>query len=77
VTNQPLTYELPVAAEPLGETMDIRDVAELLGCSAWTVRHRYLPHGLPYLRVSPRGKLVFFRNQITRWIFERQKKGGF
>jgi hypothetical protein len=75
--NQSVAYELRAPHEPLGETMDIQEVVELLGCSAWTVRNRYLALGLPHLRVSPRGKLIFFREQITRWIFERQTKGGF
>src|SRR5436305_1938857 len=49
---------------PLGEPMDIEDVAELLGCSVWTVRQRYLPEGLPHLRASTRGRFIFFRKQV-------------
>jgi hypothetical protein len=77
--------ELPVAVpEPtpgvktanhdlLGEPLSIRDVARLLGCSVWTVRQRCLPQGLPYFRVAHSGKLMFYRNQVTRWILEKQK----
>ena len=77
--------ELPVALpEPrseartanhdlLGEPLTIRDVARLLGCSVWTVRQRCLPQGLPYFRVAHSGKLMFYRNQVTRWILEKQK----
>ena len=57
----------------LGEPMTIRDVAALLGCSPWTVRQKYVPQGLPYLRASHSGKLVFFRNQVVDWILKHQK----
>src|SRR5262249_13437123 len=43
---------------PLGIAIDIEEVAALLGCSVWTVRQKYLPQGLPYLRASVTGKLV-------------------
>ena len=57
----------------LGEPLSIRDVARLLGCSVWTVRQRCLPQGLPYFRVANSGKLIFYRNQVTHWILEKQK----
>lgn len=60
----------------LGEPMGIEEVAMLLGCSVWTVRQRYLPHGLPHLRASARGRFVFFHRQILDWVLERQTKGG-
>jgi predicted site-specific integrase-resolvase len=53
--------------------MDIEDVAELLGCSVWTVRQRYLPEGLPHIRASARGRFIFFREQVIDWILNRQK----
>jgi len=62
--------------EPLGAPLSIRDVARLFGCSIWTVRQRYLPQGLPYLRTGPNSKLIFFRDQVVRWILENQQKGG-
>jgi hypothetical protein len=58
--------------EPLGEPLTIAEVATLLGCSPWTIRQRYLPQGLPHLRATTEGKLVFFRAQIISWILERQ-----
>ena len=61
------------ALSRLGEPMDIEDVAELLGCSVWTVRQRYLPAGLPHIRASARGRFVFFRKQVIDWILKRQK----
>jgi AraC-like DNA-binding protein len=61
---------------PIGRPLTIEDVAALLGCSPWTVRQRYLRLGLPYLRTSATGKLIFFREQVTQWILERQEKGG-
>jgi hypothetical protein len=60
----------------LGDPMDIGQVAALLGCSAWTVRQRYLPQGLPHLRACTSGKLVFFRKQVIDWILKRQKQKG-
>ena len=66
----------PQANDALGEPLSIRAVARLIGCSAWTVRHRYLPQGLPHLRSGPMGKLVFYQNQVVRWILQQQRKGG-
>jgi hypothetical protein len=60
----------------LGQPMNIGQVAALLGCSVWTVRQRYLPYGLPHLRTGSMGKLVFYRNQIVRWILEKQRQKG-
>jgi hypothetical protein len=65
-----------VANDPLGEPLSIREVAEMLGCSAWTVRQRYLPRGLPHFRMGPTGKLVFYRKQVTRWILDQQERGN-
>ncbi len=73
--------ELPVAkpagekhtADALGEVLTIHQVARLLGCSAWTVRQRYLGRGLPYFRIGSIGKLVFYRAQVTQWILEQQQ----
>ena len=59
---------------PLGEPLCIEDVAAFLGCSPWTVRQKYLPQGLPYLRASHSGKFVFFQHQVVNWILERQAK---
>jgi hypothetical protein len=68
-----------VSPGSIGEPMDIGQVAALLGCSAWTIRQRYLRQGLPHLQASARGKLVFFREQIVAWVEKRQQqrqKGG-
>jgi hypothetical protein len=66
----------PQAGDALGEPLSIREVARLIGCSAWTVRHGYLPQGLPHFRSGPTGKLVFFRNQVVRWILQQQQRKG-
>lgn len=66
----------PQAEDVLGEPLSIREVARVIGCSAWTVRHAYLPQGLPHFRSGSSGKLVFFHNQVVRWILQQQKKGG-
>ena len=64
--------------EFLGEAMDVKQVAEILGCSAWTVRQKHVKAGLPCFRTGPSGRMIFYRNQVTAWILERQKeqKGG-
>jgi len=64
--------------EFLGEAMDVKQVAELIGCSAWTVRQKHVKKGLPCFRTGPSGRMIFYRNQVTAWILERQKeeKGG-
>jgi hypothetical protein len=60
----------------LGTPLTIREVAELIGCSDWTVRQRWLPQGLPHLRSGPTGKLIFYESQVIRWLLEQQQKGG-
>jgi len=66
----------PGSADPLGTPLSIRETAQIIGCSAWTVRQNYVPQGLPHLRSGPSGKLIFYRDQVVRWILERQTKGG-
>ena len=65
-----------MAPDPLGEALAIREVAKLIGCSVWTVRHRFIPDGLPHLRTGRTGKLLFYKNQIIRWLLREQQKGG-
>ena len=60
----------------LGSPLTIEEVADLLGCSPWTIRQRYLRQGLPYLQASARGKLTFFREQIIAWVEKRQRQKG-
>lgn len=63
----------------LGEAMTVKQVARLLGCSSWTVRHKHLRAGLPCFRSGPSGRLTFYRNQVVAWILQKQKehqKGG-
>lgn len=66
----------PQGDEPLGTPLSIREVADVIGCSDWTVRHRYLPQGLPYFRTGPAGKFLFYRKQVVAWILQQQRKGG-
>ena len=61
---------------PLGTPLSIREVARMIGCSAWTVRQRHIPRGLPFFRSGTNGKLVFFRDQVVAWVLQQQKKGG-
>ena len=50
-------------------------VAKLIGCSSWTVRQRHIRSGLPHFRAGTSGKLIFYRDQVVRWI-ESHQKGG-
>ena len=80
--------ELPVAVpeatpapvgqrrEDLGEALDLSQVAAVIGCSPWTVRHGLIPNGLPCFRARANGKLIFYRQQVVRWILRRQHLQG-
>ena len=59
----------------LGQPLGIRAAAALVGCSPWTLKYRLMRRGLPYFRAAASGKLIFYENQIVRWI-ERQQQGG-
>ena len=61
---------------PLGAPLSIRQAAELIGCSAWTVRQSHVPAGLPCFRSGPNSKLIFYRDQVIRWILEQQQRKG-
>jgi hypothetical protein len=63
------------ARRSLGEPLSIDQVAELLGCSPWTVRNALIPRGIPHFRFSASGRLTFFEDQVIRWI-ENQQEGG-
>jgi hypothetical protein len=67
----------PSTVPSLGPPMDIQGTASLLGCSAWTVRQRLIPMGLPHFQAGRAGKLIFYRDQIVRWIETQQKKNRF
>lgn len=60
----------------LGSPLSIRQVAALIGLSVWSVRQQLIPQGLPHFRSGPNGKLVFFEDQVVRWVLSRQQKGG-
>lgn len=70
------TRSSPSIDRDLGSPLTIEEVADLLGCSPWTIRQRYLRQGLPYLQASARGKLTFFREQIIAWVEKRQRQKG-
>src|ERR1035438_1521716 len=70
----------PTGAPPrqplaLGRPLNIHDVADLLGCSPWTVRQTLIPRGLPHFRFRASGQLTFYRDQVIRWI-ENQQGGN-
>ena len=59
--------------EPMGMPLSTDEAARVIGCSAWTVRQTLMPRGLPHFRCGG-GKLIFYENQIVRWV-ETQQKG--
>jgi hypothetical protein len=74
-----LPEALPVGSTPKkkeredpGEPIGVREVAALIGCSVWTVRQRCMRQGLPHFRPSRTGRLIFYRNQVIRWLIENQ-----
>jgi hypothetical protein len=71
-TLNPIGAALPMK---LGEPLGIRDVAALIGCSPWTVRQTLIPRGLPFFRSGASGRLIFYTDQVVRWI-ESQQQGG-
>jgi hypothetical protein len=56
----------------LGTPLDIRQVARLIGCSVWTVRQTLIPKGLPHFRITTLGRLIFYEDQIIRWVEKKQ-----
>lgn len=64
-----------VAESRLGQPLNIRQVASLLGCSPWSIRNTWIPKGLPHFRSGASSKLIFYEAQVVRWI-ERQQQGG-
>jgi hypothetical protein len=74
---QSYSEQYPRPENPLGAPLSIKQVARLIGCSAWTVRQKFIPLGLPHLRSGPSGRLTFFSNQVVAWILaQQQRKGG-
>jgi hypothetical protein len=61
-------------SEELGEPLGVRQVASLIGCSPWTVRHRLIRNGLPCFRSAASGRLIFYRQQVVRWILRQQRR---
>jgi len=56
----------------LGPPLSIGQAARLIGCSAWTVRQTLIPRGLPHFRFKAHGRIVFYQDQIVRWIEKQQ-----
>jgi hypothetical protein len=61
-------------ASALGIPLGIRQVAELIGCSIWTVRQTLIPRGLPCLRFSPNVQIMFYTEHVITWITTEQTK---
>jgi hypothetical protein len=66
------TNDTCIDQTPLGEPLGIAEVARLIGCSVWSVRQRLIPKGLPHFRSAPGGRLIFYREQVVRWILQKQ-----
>jgi hypothetical protein len=65
---------IPPIPPALGTPIAIAEVARLIGCSPWTVRQRLIPKGMPYFRAGASGKLIFYTNQVIRWIEKQQER---
>src|ERR1700687_4741467 len=80
ILGPPGTDFAPLHGKPpcseLGPQLNIREVAELIGCSPWTVRQTLMPRGLPHFRSAASGRLIFYTNQIVDWIESQQFQGG-
>jgi hypothetical protein len=74
ILSPPESVHGPLAGK-LGRPLDINQVAEMIGCSPWTVRQTLIPRGLPHFRFKASGRLTFYEGQVIRWI-ERQQEGG-
>jgi hypothetical protein len=73
IPREPGAVWLPPTVEvgpfpPLGIPLNIREAARMIGCSPWTVRQTLIPRGLPVFRSGASGKLIFYRDQVVRWI---------
>ena len=67
----PLRQQTAVSCPPgpaLGPPLHLSAVAQLIGCSPWTVRQTLIPRGLPHFRLGANGRLIFYRDQVIRWI---------
>lgn len=62
--------------DPLGDALSIKHVAALIGCSPWTVRQVLIPKGLPCFRAGANGRLIFYRQQVVRWVLRQQQHQG-
>lgn len=60
----------------LGTPLSIKQVARLIGCSVWSVRQTLIPRGLPHFRSGPNGKLIFYEQQVVRWLLHMQRHQG-
>jgi hypothetical protein len=60
----------------LGHPLTIRQVAALIGCSVWTVRNTLIPKGLPCFRAGSNGRLIFYEEQVVRWVLRAQRIQG-
>jgi len=58
----------------LGRPLTLQQVASMLGLSPWSVRQRWIPKGLPYVRAGASGRFIFFEREVERWL--RQQQGG-
>jgi hypothetical protein len=74
---EPRAFGRALQADPglLGMPLNIAEVAHLIGCSPWSVRQTLIPRGLPHFRFTANGRLIFYRDQVIRWI-ENKQQGG-
>jgi hypothetical protein len=73
IVREPRPFVRP-PAPALSQSLGIQQAAELIGRSPWTVRQTLLPRGLPCLRFRASGRLIFYSDQVIRWIENQQEE---
>lgn len=68
-------YPAPIVIEPPLQLVTVREAADRLGTSEWTVR-RYVARGLlPCVQFEKRGKLAIFVGDLEQFIATHVRKG--
>ncbi|WP_342410779.1 helix-turn-helix domain-containing protein [Paenibacillus sp. FSL R10-2778] len=60
--------------QPRPETMDVKEVAEYLRISAWSVYDMCRTKSLPFFKI--RSRIFFRRHELEKWISENTNQCG-
>ena len=65
--------ESVTSASPSNELLMEKEVAERLGVSCWTVRRWRVKGDLPFIRLKPPSRRVFYRmDTVLEWLHQRE-----